>query len=64
MNNHYWIYTRVDYENTYRHRDDSDDTTCRIKVEALTFDDVHDPRVLCNWLADVITLTGIDIRRA
>jgi len=27
---------------TYRHREDDDDITCRIKVEALTFDGVHD----------------------
>ena len=37
----------------YRHGNINDDITHRIKVEASTFNDVHDLRVFSDWLADM-----------
>ena len=38
---------------TYRHRDDDDDITHRVKVEAPTFFGVHDPRIFSDWLVEM-----------
>jgi len=34
-------------------RDDDDEIVCRIKLDSPTFDGVHNPKVFCDWLADL-----------
>jgi len=45
---------RANRENrNYMPRDDNDEIVCRIKVDPSTFDDVHNPKVFSDWLADM-----------